>query len=203
MKRVEHAAQREDWHFRPCNYGPYGHISLRFREADDVDDLLRQVVGWMRSGDATNYRFKDEASKLFEAMFGLVDERILGFLGDWVDTATPPELESISAILSNGEPDFVFERRELVVRLLDKAECFGPDLFRDIKQELYMAAVSGVRSGVLGEPYPQDIEMKEKAEKALAELPRFSPAYELFEAIRKHAEREIARTLQQAELFEE
>jgi hypothetical protein len=203
MKRVEYASKDKNWGFRPCNYGPFGHIGLRFREAKEYSDILRRVVSWMRSRGDDDYLFAQQASHLFEAMFGLADERILGYLGDWIDVATPAELQSVSAILNKAWPEFVFQHRSLVVRLLEKAEGFGRDLLQDIRSELYSAAVSGMRSGVAGEPFQQDIKMKEAAEQVVAEIPRFSPAYDLFEAIRQHAEREIARARQEAELFED
>lgn len=202
MKRVEHAVEQKDG-FRPCNYGPFRHVALRFSEAKECNDILRRMANWMRSTEVDDYRFHAEASRLFEAMFGLADERILCFLGDWVDIATPAELESISAIVRQAEPEFLFEHRELVVRLLERADGFGPDVHRSISNKLLALSTSGVRSGVRGEPFPRDVKMKEEAEKALEELPRFSPAYDLFEAIRKRAEREIARCRQEAELFEE
>ena len=89
------------------------------------------------------------------------------------------------------------------MRLLEKTEGFGKDMLRSIISDLYGAAIGGMRSGVPGEPFPRDIKMKEEAEKALAEIPRFSPAYELYDAVRKHAENDIARCRQEAELYED
>ena len=157
----------------------------------------------MQSRGEEDYKFHEHASQLFECMFGLADERVLDFLGDWIDVATAAELQSIGAIFNKGSPEFVFRRRSLVTRLLEKAENFGRDLHREMSSKLYAAALSGLRSGVAGEPFPQDIKMMEAAKQALAQIPRFSPAYGLFEAIRKHAEREIERCRQEAELFED
>jgi hypothetical protein len=45
--------------------------------------------------------------------------------------------------------------------------------------------------------------MKAEAEQVLSELSRFSPAYHLYESIKQSAERDIQRSLQQRESFEE
>jgi hypothetical protein len=203
MKRVELAADSKDWRFRPCNYGPWGHIPLRFREAREFSAILRRVVQWMTSRDHDDFQFNEQAGQLFEAMFGLLDERILGFVADWIDVAKPAELQSIGAIFSKASEAFVFEHRALVVRLLEKADRFGKEILRRMISALYCAAIQGMRSGVPGEPFPQDITMKEEAEKALKEIPRFSPAYDLYDAVRKHAEHAIARCKQEAELFDD
>jgi hypothetical protein len=203
MKRVEYSADHKDWSYRPCNYGPCAHIPLSFREAKEFSEILRRVVNWMKSRDENDYRFHEHAGQLFETMFGLVDERILGFVSDWLDTAKPAELKSIGKIFSKASEGFIFAHRALVVRLLEKAAGFGKDVLRSIISDLYGAAISGMRSGVPGEPFPQDVKMKEEADKVLCELPRFSPTYELYDAVRKHAEMDIARCRQEAEMFED
>ena len=57
------------------------------------------------------------------------------------------------------------------------------------------SAIGGLRSGAPGEPMPRDLSMKEESEKILQSLPRFSPAFELYDALRKHAEESAAAFL--------
>ena len=205
MRRVEHAADQKDWSFRPCNYGPFAHIGLRFRESAEFSDVLRRVVSWMGLASEGDFAFNEHASQLFEAMFGLIDERIVGFLGDWLDVATPAELQRISAILNKAGSEFIFHRRALVVGPLEKAESFGLGVCsQDMGSGLYAAAISGLRLRGRRRALPSGYQNKEKQQsKSLVEIPRFSPAYELYEAIRKHAEREIERCRKEAELFED
>jgi hypothetical protein len=203
MKRVEHSADQKDWSFRPCNHRPFTMTPLRFREAKEFGDILRRVVYWMQSRSFEDYMFIHNACRLFEAMFSTGDQRVLSFLSDWIVVASQGELRIISAILENAEPEFVFKHRNLIVRLLEKAESFGPDLVREIRSMMHNVAVCGTRSGVPGEPFPRDIKMKQEAEKVLAEMPRFSSAYDLFDSIRKHADREIEQCQQEEESFED
>ena len=110
MNRVEYSADNKDWSYRPCNYGPFGHIPLRFQDSKEFNDILRRVVNWMKLRSEDDYHFHEHSGQLFETMFGLVDERILGFVADWLDTAKPAELKSISAIFSKASEDFIFTR---------------------------------------------------------------------------------------------
>ena len=203
MNRVEYSADNKDRSYRPCNYGPFGHIPLRFQDSKEFNDILRRVVNWMKSRGEDDYHFHKHSGQLFETMFGLVDDRILGFVADWLDIAKPAELKSISAIFRKASEDFILTHRDMVVRLLEKAEGFGKDMLRSIISDLYGAAVGGMRSGVPGVPFPRDLKMKEEADKALKDIPRFSPAYELYDAVRKHAESDIARCRQEAELYDD
>ncbi|MDN3279238.1 hypothetical protein QWJ07_33580 [Frankia sp. RB7] len=68
---------------------------------------------------------------------------------------------------------------------------------------LYSSAIGGVRSGTPGEPMPRDVSMKERSEAILKSLARFSPAYELYDGLRKHAEGGIAQARQVKDSFED
>jgi len=202
MDRVEHAATTEDWRYRPCNTGPYVHVPLRFRESEEFGSLLKQISSWMRS-HGENYWFRHRAGELFEAFCNQFDAELLGFIQDWVDTSTPNDIAVISQILSEAHPTFVFEQRPFVVRFLDKAKQHGEKALETATSALYRSAITGLRSGAPGEPFPEDLRMKEESEKALEEIPRFSPSYQLYEHLNAHAEQGIKRSLQEREAFEE
>jgi len=68
---------------------------------------------------------------------------------------------------------------------------------------LFNSAISGIRQGVPGEPFPRDLETKSKAESILRSLSRFSPAYQLYEALKNYSEWGIERARLDREAFEE
>ena len=204
MRRVEHASVMDSWSFRPCNCGPYAQTPLRFREAADLNSLLGLVAQWMNSRDYADYHFRHCARELFGAMFSPFDEVLVGFLSDWLAIATRRDIQAICDILCEAHQFFIFEHNIFVVRLMEKAILFGSDIMEKATDSLYRAAISGIKSGTVGEPFPQDVAIKENAVRILKEMPRFSPAFELYEGIRKSAERNInQKTLIDEERFEE
>ena len=203
MQRVEYAATKSDWDYRPCNFGPYAHEPMRFRETSEFGSLLREVSQWMSRRDHGDYHFHHRARELFGAMFCPFDDVLVKFLTEWLDVATERDILTICDILDQAHPEFVFEQRPFVLQLLEKATQFGKKTLDRALGVLSSSAVSGMRSGTPGEPFPQDQAMKENAEKALKDTPRFSPAYELYEDVRQCAEQRIQRQLQDAERFEE
>jgi transcriptional regulator with XRE-family HTH domain len=201
MDRVDRAAANEDWHYRPCNYGPYGHVPLRFRSSPECAIVLRQVSDWMKTrGDLL---FRERSAQLFDTMFKPFDEILVANLQHWADVATEPDIRAIAKILGEAHPGFVFERRDFVVRFVERARQYGKSALDDAISALFKSAISGVRSGTPGEPTPHDLAMKAEAEKALAELPRFSPAYSLYESVMKHAVWSIDVSRRDAEAFED
>jgi transcriptional regulator with XRE-family HTH domain len=201
MDRVDHAASKEDWDYRPCNYGPYGNVQLQFRKSPDFGLVLRQVSDWMKSRD--DLLFRERSAQLFDTMFKPFDEVLITSLQRWADIATQVDIRTISKILSEAHPTFVFEQLAFVIRFLERAKQFGRGVLDEAIGGLFRSAISGVRSGNIGEPTPKDLATKQGAEKALAELPRFSPAFGLYESIAKHAAWSIDMSVRDGEAFEE
>jgi hypothetical protein len=201
MDRVDYAAAKEDWDFRPCNYGPHGHVALQFRKSPDFGLVLRQVSDWMKSRD--DLLFGERSAQLFDTMFKPFDEVLVASLQHWADMATEADIRTISKILGQAPPTFVLEQRGFVIRFLERAKQFGKGVLDEAMSGLFRSAISGIRSGNVGEPTPEDLATKQVAEKAIAELPRFSPAFALYESIAKHAVWSIDMSIRDGEAFEE
>jgi len=201
MDRVDHAATNENWDYRPCNHGPYEHVALQFRKSPDFGLVLRQVSDWMKSRD--DLLFRERSAELFDTMFKPFDDVLVADLQRWADVATEIDIRTIAKILGEAPPTFVLEQRAFVFRFLERARQFGKGALDEATSGLFRSAISGVRSGGLGEPTPEDLATKHGAEKALAELPRFSPAFALYESIARHAVWSIDMSIHDGEAFEE
>lgn len=203
IERVERAASTESWKLRPCNHGPYLNVPLKFREAAEFGMLLGKVANWMGSKENPSYLFKSRAAELFNSMFAPFDAALVAFLRDWIETADEAELGVVGHILREGAHDFVFRERSFVLRYLERCRQFGPEFYKKACGELFAAAVSGMRSGTPGEPFPEDLRMKDDATEALKSIPRFAPGRDLYEDILKYAEHSIRQQLKEAEAFED
>jgi hypothetical protein len=100
-------------------------------------------------------------------MFNPLDDELLGFILDWIDVGTPDDMQIISQVLRESRPNFVFEQRTFVTKFLDKAKQHGKETLDNAVNALYSSAITGLRSGIPGEPFPQDIMMRDETEKAL------------------------------------
>lgn len=201
-KRVVHAASTKDYAFRPCNYGPYVHVPLRFAESATFEDLCKDLWSWMREGDDDNHTFQHFASHLFGAVFSATDDRTLSFMrnkcsGDSLD------ISLIGKFLRKADHAFSLDNPTFVVGYLAAAKSHGSKCLESATSALYCAAVSGGKQGTPGEPFPRDVETLEKATSILNSLARFSPAYRLYDSIKRDAEKNIAESLKERELFEE
>lgn len=202
-RRVELAISQENWSYRPINHGPYSNIQLRFRETAVFSSLIIDVAQWLKVNRNAHPLFRYRTRELCEAVFGPYDDTVVRFLDDWVLVANEHDLDIIGNMLAEAQPSFVFDYRGFVERVLERAKILGPEPLKDILGSLTGSAISGIRSGTPGEPMPQDVKMKERSEEALRTLPRFSPAFELYDELRRYAEQRIADSKRTKEAFED
>jgi hypothetical protein len=206
MRRVDHAAQTGKWDYRPCNHGPYGHVPLRFKETQEYGPLLAIVVRWIKDAKyqgGNKIVFDYRSRELFETLFGSYDGEVIQHLDNWSAAADKNEMRLIANVLEEAPPNLVFNQAAFVATLLERAKRLGKETLRRVSTALLGSAISGVRQGTPGEPFPRDLEMKANAENVLRSLSRFSPAYELYDQIRRHADWNIERARLDREALEE
>jgi transcriptional regulator with XRE-family HTH domain len=206
MRRVDQAAKTGQWDYRPCNHGPYSHVPLQFNKTDAYAPLLAKVVVWMQQA---NYEgdhkviFNYRARELFETLFGSFDAEVVQLLDSWSTTATREDMLLIGSVLNEAPPHFVFTQAPFVERLLERAKRLDEEAYKSALNGLFGSAISGIRQGTPGQPFQRDLEMKKNAETVLRSVSRFSPAYELYEGIKHHAEWGIERARRDREAFED
>jgi hypothetical protein len=203
MGRVDYAVTEVDWYFRPCNYGPYSNVPLRFRESVDFRAVFKDVIDWTKAGDLDNGQFLHLAAELFGAAFQPFDEVLVRLMTERMQDSASTDIRIIAEILRNAHNTFVFEHQSFVISFLDAAARQGTEILDAATSSLWSSSISGTRMGSVGEPFPQDLKMRESAEKVLRELPRFSPAFGLYEAILKNAELSIKRSSKEREVLED
>lgn len=202
MDRVEYAGTTDNYAFRPCNFGPYLYVPLKFRESTDLNYLLHSLWNWMRGHELTEGVFHHHASQLFEVIFSPFDQSVVHYLsektrGDNLD------IQLIGRVLNEASLTFCIEQHAFVIDFLETAKSHGQEILNASISALYRASTSGLRSGTPGEPFPRDIQAKESAIAILQNLSPLSAAYRFYDLIKQEAERNIADSLKEREFFED
>jgi len=202
MVRFNKSVMDHNWNYRPCNFGPYINVKLCFKEADNFNTIISQVVEYLRNYPNKDYFYRHRVGELFQGMFGNYDAEVLKTLENWCDVADESDILTISALLSESQNDFVFENVDFVVNLLSKAKRFSKSCFDESLNYLHNSAIGGLRQGTPGEPFARDLHIRDKSESILQTLPRFSPANRFYEILLKGAKRDIEMSLKEAEALE-
>jgi hypothetical protein len=120
-------------------------------------------------------------------------------LAEWLLGGDRGQMGTAAALLEEARSRFVFDQLELVGRALDRAEAFGEECLRAVGGVFYKVATSGMRSGTSGQPFPQDLALRDRCQEVLPRLPAGGPAYCLIRDVLRRAERDIQAAVRDEE----
>ena len=112
----------------------------------------------------------------------------LEIVSEWIDSGDRNKIETLSYLLSVAPPAFLFENVEFVSTLLEQAYDLGDDCYKTVTLDLLNSVTSGVRSGTPGQPFSDDVALKEQAAAVARQLVAESPPHRFYEFLAKHAQ---------------
>jgi hypothetical protein len=108
-------------------------------------------------------------------------------------------MKAAVSLLEKAPSRFLFDHLELVTQALDRAEGFGDDCLGRVAGRFYTIATGGERSGPSGQPFPEDVALRDRCQEALRSLPPGGAAHRLFRDVLSRAEREIQSATEEDE----
>jgi len=199
MTRTQKAVEEQNWHYKPSRQHA---VPLRFRESTEFSFLLGQISNWIEPHTTDTEYFYYSVSALLNTIFYPLDHHLLSFLSEFINKGNPIYFRMISTILYKAPSNFVFEHKDFVVIFLERMKKYDNEFYQQAVSDLCASATCGMKHAVWGKPYPEDIKLKDAAEKVLQDLARSSPAYPLYKELKKHAEQNIKRCQTEHENFE-
>lgn len=187
-----------DADYRPIPFQWDDASPLRSKESTEFADAVGFICTWM-SEPSEGWQRSFWAPHLFAAMAGTIDGAVVDGLGQWAGSADPLRLETISNLLREMPRELLWDRIDWTEAILNAADSHGPDCYRTVCGDLQAAMVSGVRSGTPGEPFPHDIEQRDRSRAAAGQLRPGSPSHRFFMSLVAGAEASIEWSLQRDE----
>ncbi|MFG2885326.1 helix-turn-helix domain-containing protein [Streptomyces sp. NPDC048297] len=180
-------------HFDPLPY--QWSVPLPFSGSPARLDLMRSVLNWLAQPRENPWRRELHAPELFWTVAGPADDLALSLLLEPYQEGDR-DLAHAAAPLLNKLPKYiVWEHVAYVTVLLKTASRLSEDLFRRTAGNLHAAVVSGFRSGTPGQPYPEDLDIRERAQRIRASLPRGSAVDLFYKALVDSAQHNIDRAI--------
>lgn len=156
--------------------------------SDQQPSLIRRVRDQSLTGGQWLWCVLPQLYRAVSGNFGI--EGMLA-LREWLDTSDPNRVVAAARLVGKAGSQFLFDNYEFVNHLLGRAETLGQECFSRVRSSLLGMASSMSRHGPAGQPFPQDITQRERAQTVLARLPAGTAAHRLYEDIRQDAERRI------------
>lgn len=203
--RIEYARQREqtDWSYTAVPWASGARGGLGLMKHPDAPRWLRYVFDWALSKEEEDESVLVWFGHLIKTLCKPYDQSFVEFLRRWTENGGRNHAAIVIRILREAPNTFVFQHQEFVIEFLRTTRSYSPELLKPAISALYSSAVGGMRSGTPGEPFPRDIEMRDRASVVLTGLTRFDPAYVLYADIRKHALVDIEHQIQEGLVLDE
>lgn len=203
-KRLDRAVADENWKYSPIGgLGGGTAESLNLLAHPQGPALFRETLDWALTRTAAGYQFSYRFADLVAGVFGYAESSLATTLEAWSAGGGEDHYAVLAAVLREAPNSFVFSEHAFVVRILRAARAVGRAAQKSISSSLFASALGGVRSGIPGQPFATDLNMKERAEQMLASLAKSAPAYGLYTDIRAHAEGEIERSRAEGRILED
>jgi hypothetical protein len=118
----------------------------------------------------------------------------------WATSGDDKKMRGAYLILTRTPRKFVFHDEQRIVEILAAADALGPEMLEHARQALSSAPTTGSRSGTAGEPFPEDVALKEQAREAKNRQtdPR---AREFYDELERHATWAVEDQIRREEEF--
>jgi len=166
--------------------------------------LLERMWQWMRSHPKRDdFYFSHMVGSVFEGLARGAFAHAATFFRTKLASATTEDLALIGLLLREAPRGFVYDETAFVEQLLEHCAVIGHLATSEMISDLYASAVSGMRSGTVGQPMTEDLQQRDRSRERLASLSQTSPARTLFTKLHRSAETDIARAHQEAKRYED
>ena len=132
-------------------------------------------------------------TRLFGILAGEIDLEVL----ESIECGLESELDRaklVTRLIAEFPAEVVWENSNWIIEMLEKTSRRSRDLHKSLRAALHQAVTSGIRHGVPGEPFPEDLEQYKQAKEIAARLVPGSAAENFYRALQHSAEDSIARS---------
>jgi hypothetical protein len=133
-----------------------------------------------------------------EVSFTLYEESTLNtsfnsikLLSEWIDSEDAGKIRAASILIKGFPAGFVFSHLDFVSNLLEQAYKTGDECYETVCRNLFHIAMAGVKVGVPGQPFPEDVQLRDRASAISKQFFKGSPTHKFFESLVKVAEHDI------------
>ena len=184
QRRVEHAESLDDSNeYRPVPFDWYDEWRLESRGTQERRRILEELRDWA-AREVPGWRRRYEAPRLFALVANEFDDDALGVieLGLNVPAAVASKVANLLSEVPRG---FAWSHVQWIIRTLEDAARRDAAVYKAIGFALRSALMSGVRTGSPGEPFPEDVEQRDKAREVADRLPPGSPGERFYRSLQR------------------
>jgi hypothetical protein len=198
---AEEKKKTSDGEFQPLPYLGFSHGLKNISYGSNYKDILRKVRDRALDSKAIDYFW---LPKLFADISDDFSSACLEVLDEWIGSDNVKKIQGVGLLIKDAPSGFVFSHSEFVSRLIEKSYKIGEDCYRTVTSAISSSATHGARTGISGQPMPQDVKLRDQAKDLSQKFPMGSPTQRFYFSLCEHAELSIRNSLvRDEEIFEE
>lgn len=163
----------------------------------DHENILREIRDTSLEPESSVEYWIPELFR--EASLGFESAASLKVLDEWINSGDAGKIKSAARLVSRAQPEFIFKYVGFIANLLERAHAAGSDCYQGVTTNLASSALSGTRSGTLGQPMPEDVAMRDQASEVKNQFDAGSPPYRFYDSLVKSAKAAIREKLRSDE----
>jgi hypothetical protein len=152
--------------------------------------MLLNLLMWV-AANLDSWIRRDMGAEVFQEVAGRYGDDVVALLAKALRTDDLSVVKAIAAVVRKAHRTFIWDEPDFVRLALQSAGRLGEGARREMVGALYGSAISGVRSGTPGQPYPEDIEQRDRSLALADKMPRGSAEEAFYRDLAKSADKSI------------
>jgi hypothetical protein len=187
LKRIEYCEKNNDSSYHPLPYSKFRQKLDGLAESEEYEDIIRDILNQALKESGKRFWL----SKLFKEVSLDFTSISLKVLDEWINSGELEKVQAASCLLGDVPQSFVFTHIEFISNLIEQAYELGDDCYRAVSYTLAQSVTSGVRSGTLGQPFPEDAALKDRASNIAEQFILGSPSHQFYQSLARKAKASI------------
>jgi hypothetical protein len=214
LKRIKVDVEKDAINYEPLPSSYYKNCLHYLSDAEGYENMLREIRDlWYDHQSQMKLIFSEDHKDLIpdnallsirleplykelykEVSFAFIEESkrdispvSLKLLDEWVNSNRVEEIISASELIREFPPGFIFGHLAFVSNLLEQAYNAGDECYEAVSSYLFSIATSGIKTGVPGQPFPVDIQLRDQAAAIAEQSFKGTPVRKFFDSLVKYA----------------
>jgi hypothetical protein len=196
LSRVEYAmTHKDEEHYTPTPFG----LDELFAQIADTPEHAAIIRVLARSLNEQDVLKRYWFTKLFGLVAGSFGPSTQAVISELAEDKTEESYKLIATLLQEAPREFIFSEKDLCANLLERAKGISDQAFKNIYGQLWASSQSGGFSGIPGEPFPQQVSIKDQGAKLAAEYAERPDVAKFYNDVAQYAQQMIDKQLERDE----
>lgn len=199
FKRINHAKMTLNAsfyeHYQPLPHHKFHECLKGIFSSPDYISIMKKV----RDRIISNEKDISWISILFSKISNNYSPESLEILNEWIDTSEKDKIVGIGFLIRNAPKEILFDNTEFISKLIETSYTISEECYSDIIESLDYLKWSGGKSGILSEPFPIDVKMRDLGAEYAKKYQTGSPTERFYDSLSTHARKSIEYQMRWAE----